>query len=103
MVTEGKPAIQKAYNNLQIMSLDEENRRLYEAREMFLHDQATRMYEAKEEGLEKGREEGREEAKETVAKNMLSLGIEDELVLKASGLDQSIIDKLKKALSTPTQ
>jgi len=95
MATEGKPAIQKAYNNLQIMSLDEENRRLYEAREMFLHDQATRMYESREEGVEEG--------KETVAKNMLSLGIEDELVLKATGLDQSIIDKLKKALSTPTQ
>jgi len=107
MVTEGKPAIQKAYNNLQIMSLDEETRRLYEAREMFLHDQATRMYEAKEEGLEegmkKGREEGREEERKDVAKNMLSLGIDDELVIKATGLDQSIIDKLKKSLSLPTQ
>ncbi len=99
MVTEGKPAIQKAYNNLQIMSLDEETRRLYEAREMFLHDQATRMYEAKEEGLEKGREEG----KETVAKNLLSKGMDDEFVMETTGLDQSIIDKLKKALSTPTQ
>ena len=36
------------------MSLDEENRGLYEAREMFLHNQATRMDEAKEEGLEEG-------------------------------------------------
>ena len=99
MVTEGKPAIQKAYNNLQIMSLDEETRRLYEAREMFLHDQATRMYEAKEEGLE----EGKKQERETVAKNMLSLGIEDELIIKATGLDQSIIDKLKKSLSLPTQ
>ena len=99
MATEGKPAVQKAYNNLQIMSLDEENRRLYEAREMFLHDQATRMYESREEG----REEGVEEGKETVAKNMLSLGIEDELVLKATGIDQSIIDKLKKALSSGSQ
>ena len=103
MVTEGKPAIQKAYNNLQIMSLDEENRRLYEAREMFLHDQATRMYEAKEEGLEEGMKKGLEEGKETVAKNMLSLGIDDELIIKATGLDQSIIDKLKKSLSLPTQ
>jgi len=103
MVTEGKPAIQKAYNNLQIMSLDEETRRLYEAREMFLHDQATRMYEAKEEGLEEGMKKGLEKGKETVAKNMLSLGIDDELIIKATGLDQSIIDKLKKSLSLPTQ
>ena len=107
MAAEGKPAIQKAYNNLQIMSLDEENRRLYEAREMFLHDQATRMYEAREEGLEegmkKGREEGVEKGKETVAKNLLTKGMDDEFVMDTTGLDQSIIDKLKKSLSLPTQ
>ena len=103
MVTEGKPAVQKALHSLQMMSLDEENRRLYEAREMFLHDQATRMYEAKEEGLEEGLKKGREEERKDVAKNMLSLGIEDELIIKATGLDQSIIDKLKKSLSLPTQ
>ena len=107
MAAEGKPAIQKAYNNLQIMSLDEENRRLYEAREMFLHDQATRMYEAKEEGLEeglkKGREEGLEEGKEIVAKNLLSKGMDAKFVMETTGLDLSIIDKLKKSLSLPTQ
>ncbi len=107
MAAEGKPAIQKAYNNLQILSLDEENRRLYEAREMFLHDQATRMYEAKEEGLEeglkKGREEGLEEGKEIVAKNLLSKGMDAKFVMETTGLDLSIIDKLKKSLSLPTQ
>jgi len=40
--------------------MDEETRRLYVAREMILHDQATRMYEAKEEGLEEGMKKGRE-------------------------------------------
>ncbi len=103
MATEGKPAVQKAYNNLQIMSLDEENRRLYEAREMFLHDQATRMYEAKEEGLEEGMKKGREEERKEVAKNLLSKGMDDEFVMETTGLDQSIIDKLKKSLSLPTQ
>ena len=107
MAAEGKPAIQKACNNLQIMSLDEENRRLYEAREMFLHDQSTRMYESREEGLEegmkKGREEGVEKGKETVAKNLLTKGMDDEFVMDTTGLDQSIIDKLKKSLSLPTQ
>ena len=44
-----------------------------------------------------------EKERETVAKNMLSLGIDDELIIKATGLDQLIIDKLKKALSLPTQ
>jgi hypothetical protein len=54
---------------------------------------------AEEKGMEKGLEKG----KETVAKNMLSLGIDDELIIKATGLDQLIIDKLKKSLSLPTQ
>ena len=53
-----------------------------------------------EKGLEKGMEKGKKQERETVAKNMLSLGIEDELVIKATGLDKSIIDKLKKSLSS---
>ncbi len=103
MASEGKPTIQKAYHSLQVMSPDEENRRLYEAREMFLHDQATRMYEAKEEGLEEGMKIGRKEGKETVAKNLLSKGMDDEFITETTGLDQSIIDKLKKSLTLPTQ
>ena len=114
MVTEGKPAVQKALHSLQMMSLDEENRRLYEAREMFLHDQATRMQEAKEEGVEegimKGKEqglvegkeqgvkEGKQQERETVAKNLLSLGMDNEFVIKATGLDKSEIEKLKTTL-----
>ena len=100
MASEGKPPLQKAYPSLQVMSPDEENRRLYEAREMFLHDQATRMYEAKEEGLEEGMKIGKKEGKETVAKNLLSKGMDDEFVIETTGLDQSIIDKLKKSLSS---
>ena len=110
MGTEGKPAVQKALHSLQMMSLDEVNRRLYEAREMFLHDQATRMQEAKEEGLEeglmKGKEqgvkegilEGKKQERETVAKNLLSLGMDTEFVIKATGLDKSEIEKLKTTL-----
>jgi len=56
-----------------------------------------------EKGIEKGMEKGKKEEREIVAKNMLSLGLEDELVIKATGLDQSIIEKLKKTLSIPTQ
>ena len=94
MGTEGKPAVQKALHSLQMMSLDEENRRLYEAREMFLHDQATRMQEAKEEGVE----EGKKQERETVAKNLLSLGMDNEFVIKATGLDKPEIEKLKTTL-----
>jgi len=123
MVTEGKPAVQKALHSLQMMSLDEETRRLYEAREMFLHDQATRMQEAKEEGLEEGLmkgkeqgleegmmkgkkqgvEEGKKQERETVAKNLLSLGMDNEFVIKATGLDNSDIEKLKKTILLPSE
>ena len=53
--------------------------------------------------MKKGREEGREEEREGFVKNLLSLGMDDEFIKKATGLDQSIIDKLKKSLSLPTQ
>jgi hypothetical protein len=61
------------------------------------------MFKVVKYAEEKGMEKGLEKGKETVAKNMLSLGIDDELIIKATGLDQLIIDKLKKSLSLPTQ
>jgi len=61
------------------------------------------MEKGLEKGIKKGMEKGKKQERETVAKNMLSLGIDDELIIKATGLDQSIIDKLKKSLSLPTQ
>lgn len=65
------------------------------------------MYEAKEEGLQEGMKNGMEKdmekAKETVAKNLLSKGMNDEFVIETTGLDQSVIDKLKKTLALPSQ
>ena len=61
------------------------------------------MEKGLEKGIKKGMEKGKKQERETVAKNMLSLGIDDELIIKATGLDQLIIDKLKKSLSLPTQ
>jgi hypothetical protein len=56
------------------MSLDEETRRLYDQHgRLFLMTQATRMQEAKEEGMVEG--------KEFVAKTALPLVIEDELLI----------------------
>jgi predicted transposase/invertase (TIGR01784 family) len=69
------------------------------------------MQEAKEEGLEegiiKGREqglvEGKQQERETVAKNLLSLGMDAEFVIKATGLDKSDIEKLKTSLHIPPE
>lgn len=61
------------------------------------------MFKVVKYAEEKGMEKGKKQERETVAKNMLWLGIDDELIIKATGLDQSIIDKLKKSLSLTTQ
>ena len=58
-----------------------------------------RMFKVVKYAEEKGMEKG----KETVAKNLLSKGMDDKFVMETTGLDQSIIDKLKKSLSLPTQ
>ena len=58
-----------------------------------------RMFKVVKYAEEKGMEKG----KETVAKNLLSKGMDDKFVMETTGLDQSIIDKLKKSLSLSTQ
>lgn len=56
MLSEKNEKIKKAYSILEVMSKDKEARALYLAREMALHDEVTRIEEAKEEGREEGRE-----------------------------------------------
>ena len=48
----------KAYQQLEILSLDEATRAQYEAREAWLRDEATRQYEAENRGWRKGLQEG---------------------------------------------
>lgn len=50
-------------------------------------------------GIEKGREEGKEEERVAVAKNLLSLGMDDDFVIQATGLDKKCIRTLKKSLN----
>ena len=70
--------------------------------EMKIREQM-RVNEAKKEGIEegivKGIEEGKiqgiEENKKAIAKNMLELGLEEEIILKATGLSKEELEKLK--------
>ncbi|MDR1306583.1 MAG: Rpn family recombination-promoting nuclease/putative transposase [Treponema sp.] len=65
MIAEKNPMIHEAYCKLQVMSEDEANRMIYEARLKTQRDDYSRMNGAHQrglqEGIEKGREEGREE------------------------------------------
>ena len=65
---------------------DEEARIAYHARSMYLHDEANRMWGAKEEGkLEKALE---------TAKILKTEGVPTELILKATGLSKEKIEEL---------
>ncbi len=52
------PTIHKAIEELRMISLNETDREAYRDRRMYLLDEQTRQWEAREEGLAKGRDEG---------------------------------------------
>lgn len=55
------PPIREALSQIRALSADEEARRLAFVRERALHDEATLLKEARQEGLEQGLEQGRRE------------------------------------------
>jgi predicted transposase/invertase (TIGR01784 family) len=55
MVTEKNPVIEEAYCKLQVMSEDEANRMIYEARLKAQRDEYSRIQGARQEGWEEGR------------------------------------------------
>ena len=54
---------------------------------------------AEEKGMEKGREEEREEGRREIVKNLLSLGMDDDFIIKATGLDIPTLERIKKLLT----
>ena len=61
----------------------------YQARSMFLHDQASLIGEKRD----KAHEEGRSRAVRETAQRMKSMGMSDEQIAKALGLSVEEIDK----------
>lgn len=98
--------IDKAYDILTTMSYDDKTRMEYLAREMALHDEATRIDEAIKEGIkegiekgiEQGIEQGIEKSKKDMAIEMLKDGEEIEKIIKYTKLSKEQIDKLKNSL-----
>jgi len=83
-----EPGLEKAMDTLQYLSQDSEARRLYEARQKYLHDEASMLEGAKQAGMQAGIKE--------VARNMLALNIDVATIAKATGLTEQEIDSLKK-------
>ena len=90
-IKETKEAIKKAQENLEEISKDEHERYLAELREKYVRDQVA----VQEYGYIKGREEGHKEEKIRIAKKMLDMGIDFEIICKTTGLSQEEIIKLE--------
>ncbi|WP_229729986.1 hypothetical protein [Paenibacillus silvae] len=108
MMHELEPALKKAMSVLEFLSQDEQARQEYEARQKFLRDEASMIEGAREEGLKKGLEEGLKEgikegikegeaeSKRKIAQNMLTLGLDEEIIMKATGLSSSELKNIQQ-------
>ena len=90
--------IEEAYNELKKLSLDEQKRLEYEARERALHDYTTQMNGAERRGIEIGE---RMALKKVVEKN-LKKGMSMEDIAEFLDLDTGTLSDLCK-METPTK
>jgi predicted transposase/invertase (TIGR01784 family) len=102
MLAEKNPVIHEAYCKLQVMSEDEANRMIYEARLKAQRDEYSRIQgalrEGRREGLDEGRreglDEGRREERLEVARNLKRMGISVKHIAQGTGLAPEDIAKL---------
>lgn len=88
--------LDKAMDTLQYLSQDSEARRLYEARQKYLHDEASMLAGAEEAGMRAGMQKGKKAGIEQVAKNMLALNLDIATIAQATGLTAQEIRALKR-------
>lgn len=106
------PAIKKAAYALDTLSLDKEEREIYEAQLMWLRDQAAILKKTQEDFIEIGREEGEviglqkgeviglEKATRSIAIRMLKKGtFSIETISQTTGLTEEIVRALSKEMS----
>jgi predicted transposase/invertase (TIGR01784 family) len=80
---------------LKQLSADERARMLYEARELYLMDEAARREAAVAEGRAEGEAKGRSEGKLEMVKQMLLRGFDTEVIAQVSGIPAGEIKRLK--------
>ena len=90
--------IKNAKNELIKISLDKDQRALYEMRQKILDDTANALNSALEKGREEGRQEGIEQgalnAKIEIAKNLIDV-LDNETIVLKTGLSIDIIESLR--------
>ncbi len=73
---------------------DDQAREVYEARQKYLHDQATQLAVAREEGVEQGIERGDRHRAVAVARTMKDAGEPLQKIERYTGLSREEIEKL---------
>ncbi len=86
--------IERAYDELDRFHWNEEELLTYDQAEKYEGAYIASMAQKYDEGLEKGLEKGREEGIEKVARNMLSKGIDVEIIASVTGLTPQAIRQL---------
>ncbi len=100
------PGLQEVKRKLQYLSMSPKQRRAYEEHVDTLRYQDDVLDTAREEGLAEGRaeglaqgiEKGIEKGIETVARNMISLGWDNDSVSTATGLPEAVIAAIRQNL-----
>ena len=114
MIAEKDPYIKSAYDQLQIISQDEQKRLEYEAREKAILDYNQSIYEAEQRGEKRGelrgekrgelrgeqhgRIQGEKAVRESTAKNLIQMGISAEIIAQATGLSIAQIEAFKNEI-----
>ncbi|MHB8125118.1 MAG: Rpn family recombination-promoting nuclease/putative transposase [Desulfitobacteriaceae bacterium] len=91
--------INKAMNEWDRLSQDQDTRNIYRSRMMARMDQASAMKSAERKGEARGIEKSIEKGKTETARMALQAGVSLEMVVQITGLDQATILKLKEEIN----
>ncbi|NLB41771.1 MAG: Rpn family recombination-promoting nuclease/putative transposase [Clostridiales bacterium] len=89
-----EPAIARAEEVLKQLGSYDEIRRYYEAREMAIHDEISRITGAREEGRDEGIEEGERKKAMQIAESLLGI-LDDRTISEKTGLSLEDVGKLR--------
>ncbi|MDR0709826.1 MAG: Rpn family recombination-promoting nuclease/putative transposase [Spirochaetaceae bacterium] len=94
MLAEKNPVIQEAYCKLQVMSEDEANRMIYEARLKAQRDEYSRIQGALREGRQDGLQEGEANAIKKIAVEMNKHGMDAKAIAAITHLSEGEVNAL---------
>ena len=95
MLAEKDSYLNQAYQKLQVISQDKEKRLEYEAREKAIRDHNQLLYEAKQSGIQEGVQKGSQKEALRIAKDLLTLHVPDETILKSTKITEKQLQSLK--------